>query len=539
MIRLTRRELVATSAFGLGGLALPGGAATAQALLTASGFTHDVASGEPARDSVLLWTRFVGSASGTARLTAEVSEAPDFARLVGGGMTITGPWRDWTAKVTVDGLRPDTRYHYRFVAADGTRSPVGRTRTLPGNAARRFTIGIFSCANLPVGAFNAYAHAAARDDIDLMLHLGDYFYEYKRGVYPADNPRWDLVAPQTEILALADYRLRYASYRADRDLLALHNRHPMVVSMDDHESANDCWEGGAQNHQPDEGDWATRKMAAIQAWREWMPVDDEPYKAYEIGDLATLFRTDTRLLARSVQLDPQPMIAAPDALAAFKAGAWSDPARTMMGSPQESWLAHGLAASTASHKRWQVVGVGTVMGETYMPETARSWVAPDAPERAHRFTESGIALAKAGLPFNMDAWGGYPAARARMLSAAQAARANLIVVSGDSHNAWAYELKNGGRPAGVEFGGHAVTSPGYEAAVRGIAPTAVAAALMQASPELKWADTSRRGYMRLSLTPTAATNEWVFMDTIATRSLATSASHQMRVRPGTATLETV
>lgn len=538
MIHLTRRQLVATSAFGLGGLVLPGAAATAQALLGASGFTHDVASGEPTRDSVLLWTRFVGTGD-SARLTAEVSETPDFARLAGGGATITGPWRDWTAKVTVDGLKPGTRYHYRFVAADGSRSPVGRTRMLPAGATRSFNIGIFSCANLPVGALNAYAHAAARDDIDLMLHLGDYIYEYRRGVYPSDNPRWDLVAPQTEIVALADYRLRYASYRADRDLQALHNRHPMVVSMDDHESANDSWEGGAQNHQPDEGDWATRKMAALQAWREWMPVDDEPFKSYEIGDLATLFRTDTRLLARSVQLEPPLTGDAQAALPGFKAGAWSDLARTMMGSSQEDWLAHGMRASTAGRKRWQVVGVGTVMGETYMPVAARGWIAPDAPERARRYTESGIALAKAGLPFNMDSWGGYPAARARLLRAAQAARANLVVVSGDSHNAWAYDLANDGRRAGVEFAGHAVTSPGYEASMRAVSPIAVATALMQASPELKWADTSRRGYMRLSLTPAAATNEWVFVDTIQTRSLATSAPHRMRVRPGEATLETV
>lgn len=538
MIQLTRRELVATSAFGLGGLALPGGGAAAQALFAASGFTHDVASGEPSQGSVLLWTRYVGS-GGSARVTAEVSDTADFRRIVAGGVTETGPWRDWTAKVTVDGLQPGTRYYYRFVAADGSRSAVGRTKTLPAGATRSFSVAIFSCANMPFGAFNAYAHGTARDDIDLVIHLGDYFYEYKRGNYPADNPLWDKVLPQTEIVALADYRLRYASYRADPDLRALHTRHPMIVSMDDHESANDCWEGGAENHQPNEGDWATRKMAAIQAWREWMPVDDQPYKAYEIGDLATLFRTDTRLLARSIELEPPPTADVTATLNDFKAKVWSDPARTMMGSPQENWLAQGLAASTAARKRWQVVGVGTVMGEQYMPREVVDWMPRDVSEQQRRRVENGVALAKAGLPFNMDAWGGYPAARARLLGAAQAARANLIVVSGDSHNAWAHDLKNAGRPAGVEFAGHAVTSPGWEAAARGVSPATVAAGHMQASPELRWADTSRRGYMRLALTPVAATNEWVFVDTVASRSLATSGSHTMRVRPGAATLETV
>lgn len=350
MIRNSRRHLIATSAFGIGGLAFQSGKLAAQVLGAAKGFTHNVASGEPAGDSVLLWTRYVGTGD-SAHVKVEVSETPDFARIVGGGQQITGPWRDWTAKITVDGLSPNKRHYYRFAGADGTISPVGRTKTLPMGGVPKFGLAVFSCSNLPVGAFNAYAHAAARDDIDATLHLGDYFYEYKRGGYPENNPRWDLVAPSTELLSLADYRLRYASYRADRDLQALHNRHPMMLSWDDHESANDSWEGGAENHQANEGDWAIRKITAMQAYREWLPVDDEPYKAYEFGNLATLFRTETRLLARSRQPEVAPLFASADvaaALTAFKAGTWRDPAATMMGTTQESWLAHALKASTAA-----------------------------------------------------------------------------------------------------------------------------------------------------------------------------------------------
>ncbi len=541
MIRIDRRQLLATSAFGLGGLAFQSGKLAAQTLGQARGFTHNVASGEPSGDSVLLWTRYVGSGD-SARVTAEVSASEDFARIIGGGTVVTGPWRDWTAKVTVDGLAPARRYFYRFVAADGTRSPVGRTKTLPVGDTAACAIAVFSCSNLPVGAFNAYGHAAARDDIDLTLHLGDYFYEYKRGDYPADNPRWNLVAPQTEALSLADYRLRYASYRTDPDLQAVHNRHPMIATMDDHESANDSWEGGAENHQRDEGDWTLRKIAASQVYREWMPVGDLPYATYELGSLATLFRTDTRLLARSLQPTTASLFTGadiPGALATFKAGEWADPARTMMGSAQESWLAHALRASTAAGKRWQVVGTGTIMGQTMMPPEAASWLRPDAPENNRRYTASGIALGKAGLPFNYDNWGGYPAARARLLSAAQTARANLIMLAGDSHNAWAYELSNDGRRAGVEFAGHAVSSTGFENATRGIDPATVAAALVRTSPELKWADTSRRGYMRLSLTPETATNDYVFMETVETRTLATQPTKTLRVRRGTATLKGV
>jgi alkaline phosphatase D len=210
----------------------------------------------------------------------------------------------------------------------------------------------------------------------------------------------------------------------------------------------------------------------------------------------------------------------------------------MMGTTQESWLAHGLKASVRAKKRWQIVGTGTIMGETYMPREAGVWLKPDAPDRNKQYILRGIEFTKASLPFNFDNWGGYPAARGRLLSAAQAASANLVMLAGDSHNAWAYELSNNGRAAGVEFAGHAVTSPGYEYS-SSADPKVVAAALLKSSPELKWADTSRRGYMALTLTPTAATNEWVFMQTVTARSLATQPSHRMRVKPGVAKLETV
>ena len=541
MIRIDRRQLMVTSAFGLGGLMLPQGRLVAQMLDAARGFTHDVASGEPDVDSVLLWTRFVGNGS-SAHVRAEISASPDMTNVIARNEMITGPWRDWTVKITLDGLNAGQRYYYRFIGDDGSKSLIGRTKTLPVGAVRNFNVAVFSCSNLPVGEFNAYGHAAARDDIDVTLHLGDYFYEYKRGGYPADSPRWNLVMPQTELFSLADYRLRYASYRSDPQLRALHNRHAMITSMDDHESANDSWEGGAQNHQPDEGDWNARKMAATQAYREWMPIDDEPYKAYQIGDLATLFRTDTRLLMRSEQRETDALFKAPDvqaALTKFKRERWADPAVTMMGTTQESWLSHGLKASVRGRQHWQVVGVGTIMGETYMPREAAGWLAKDAPDRDKRYTLGGIELAKAGLPFNFDNWGGYPAARARLLSAAQGASANLVVLSGDSHNAWAYELSNNGRAAGVEFAGHAVTSSGYESSTQGIDPTVIAAALVKSSPELKWADTSRRGYMALTLTPTSATNEWVFMQTIGERTLATQASKRLRVKAGAAKLESV
>jgi len=531
-IRIDRRAFVLTGTLGLGAYAVPGFAQVAMA----DGFTHNVASGEPGPTSMLLWTRYVGKGD-SAKLKVEVSESADFAKVVAGGEAITGPWRDWTTKIVVTGLKPATRYHYRFVAPDGSVSPAGRTRTLPQGDAARFGIAVFSCSNIGFGYFNAYAHAAARDDIDLAVHLGDYIYEYPHGYYPSADQTVPgrLPLPATEILHLADYRLRYASYRADPDLQALHAAKPMLIQWDDHESANDSWEGGAQNHNPDkEGDWNARRAAAMQAWREWMPVSDEPWKAYEIGTLATLFRTETRLLGRTRPYSAAPFLMADDPVAALKAfrdGAWQDPAMTMMGWEQEAWIAAELRRSVRAGTRWQVTGFGTIMGRQVAPKQAMDWLKPDAPEVAKRYVKAGVTLAALGLPTNLDNWGGYPAARARFLKSAQAANANLVVLSGDSHNAWAYDLAQDGRPAGVEFAGHAVTSPGYESSTAAD-PKVIARALVETNAELKWCDTSRRGYMALTLTPDQVRNDWLFAETVRTRTPAASIGHSATVRRG-------
>lgn len=439
---IDRRSLVLTAMMGMGATALPGFAFAAQALGAARGFTHSVASGEPAGDSVLLWTRFVPADGGPVELRVELAETADFARVVAGGAQITGPWRDHTAKITVDGLQPGRSYHYRFIAPDGSMSPVGRTATLPDAGIRPWRAAIFSCSNMGYGWFNAYGHAAARDDLDCAIHLGDYFYEYAPDHYPAasDTVPGRVPAPMAETIHLADYRLRYASYRADPDLQTLHAKLPMIVQWDDHESANDSWEGGAENHDPaTEGDWNARRAASIQAYREWMPVSDEPWKAYDIGGLATLFRTETRLLARTRQPDVAALFKQADpavALKAFRDGAWMDPATTMMGSQQEVWLSHAMRASVRSGRPWQIVGFGTIMGATVMPAEASGWLG-GASDRARGYVESAIAAARVGLPFNFDNWGGYPAARARFLKSVQAMGGNTVVLSGDSHNAWA------------------------------------------------------------------------------------------------------
>lgn len=539
--QIDRRRLLLTGAFGLGAFAL-GGAAAAQALLNATGFTHNVASGEPGPESILLWTRYVAPHRGDAELTVELSESADFVRARVGGVASAKRADDHTARLVVRGLQPGRLYHYRFIAPDGTLSPVGRARTLPVGAVERFTLGVFSCANMPYGWFNAYAHAAARDDIDLMVHLGDYIYEYPRGVYPgAERAVADrVIEPATEAIHLTDYRLRYASYRLDPDLQRLHQQFSMIAQHDDHEIANNAWRDGAENHNPGEGSYAARKRAAIKAYYEWLPVSGEPWTQYDIGALATIFRPETRLVGRSPLLDLHQAIAGGgdpvETLRALRDGPLQDPTRSLMGRTQERWLYQAIDHSKRRGAKWQVVAQQVVMGNLRIPQLPPALLAGLTlpPDQAGYFRVIDAA-SKVGLPPDLDGWAGFPAARARLLQAAQAADADLVVLSGDSHNAWAFDLPNDGRSVGVEFAGHSVSSPGLEAYLT-VPPAMIAQFIRSASPDLQWVDTSNRGYMTVELTPEKASAEWVFMQSVATRSTATQPGHRMAVNHGSRTL---
>lgn len=532
---LDRRQVLQLGALGAGALAIPG---TATALGSARGFTHNVASGEPSQTSVLLWTRFV--APREVRLQAEVAETESFDSVVGGGEALASPERDHVAKLSVADLQPGRWYYYRFRAPDGSTSPVGRTRTLPDGPTGRFKLALFSCSNLGFGWFNAYAHAAKRDDIDLVIHVGDYLYEYQRGRYPDPDKglRSDSLFPPDELVRLTDYRLRHAAYRSDLDLRRLHQLYPMIAMWDDHENANDSWEGGAQNHQPEtEGPWNVRKAAAMRAYREWMPVSDNVYAEYRVGDLATIFRPETRLAARSRQLRYAEAIAGQErdpqaALIAFRDGPWQDPARTILGAPQEQQLAAGFKRSVGAGIRWQILAQQVVMGSLLTPPQAAGWARQDSSEEVKTRTRLGLLASSLGLPLNLDAWDGYPAARARLLKSAQESGANLVVLTGDTHNGWALDLKQGDVPAGVEFAGHSVTSPGMESSLAHVSPADVAGALVRHNPQLKWANTSRRGYVTVELTPDTAVGEWLFLDTILKRSTALAGTHRMSSERG-------
>lgn len=527
----SRRQLLQLGALGLAGLSAPLRA------VTGGGFTHGVASGEPGPDRVLLWTRYA-SGSDTA-LKWELSESDDFAKVAASGDCTASPANDHCVKAWASGLEPGQWYFYRFIAPGGATSVTGRTRTLPVGKVSKFRIAVFSCSNYGFGWFNAYAHACEAGDFDLVMHLGDYFYEYKRGEYPKVKEALpERVLPVDEAVTLAGYRERFATYRSDPDLQRLHQLWPMVPMWDDHETANDTWAGGAENHQPGEGDWPARKAASERAYREWLPVSDDYWTRYEIGDLATLFKLESRHLARMEQFDLVAVAKGLNgeqlsaAMQRFRGGPYLDPARTLLGPQQEAWLAGALKASTRAHKPWQVLGQQVVMGQLRMTPTALDGMSDKSPDWLKARIAAYVAAGQQGVPLNMDAWDGYPAARDRLYKAALEANANLLVLSGDSHNAWAFDLDRQGHRVGVEMGGTSVTSPGAEDSLPWIRPDALARESVAANPQLKWCDTSQRGYTAVELTPKAATCEWRFMASVRQKGTALAGVKRMTVLAG-------
>lgn len=516
---IDRRAFLSATAAGL---ILPARPALAR-LWPASGFTHGVASGFPEPGAVTFWTRYASVTGASSYLKLEVAEDEDMRRIVARA-NVEARADSWgTAQVRLDGLPDRGWLWYRFTAPDGSQSMLGRTKTLPWGPQEQVKLAVFSCSNRPFGHFNAYAHAAARADIDAVIHLGDYIYEYPVGTYPDAVMPGREILPADEIIMIDDYRQRYASYRADPALQALHARFPMIAIWDDHEFANDTWKGGAQNHQDDEGVWNLRRDAARKAHHEWLMSPQTPWQRYDFGTLLSVITLDTRMSGRDQQLDLGLAVrGGPASLKAFQTGPWQSPERTLLGSEQEAWFAREIAATVKSGQRWQLIAQQVVMGDIFTPRQAAEWLGPNADQRAINYVKGGIAAAQAGIPGAQDMWSGYPQARRRLLKAMADAGANPIVIAGDSHNAWAFNHSLDGKPVAAEFGVQSVTSPGYESSLAAD-PALIRAGLLQSSPGLQWCDTSRRGYLTLSFTPAETRCEWVFMDTIKAVSTATTA----------------
>jgi len=278
-------------------------------LLPGPVFRHGVASGDPQLHRVMLWTRVTPrSAEQKVAVRVVVAKDPRMKQVVRRMTGLATPYSDFTVKLDAFGLQPDETYYYQFQAL-GEASPVGRTRTLPRET-DRVRLGIASCSNWPAGFFGAYALLAQQSDLNAIVHLGDYIYEYGNGTYGDGTAINRIPEPNMETVTLNDYRTRYAQYRRDYQLQEAHRLHPWILVWDDHEVANDAFKDGAENHQTDEGDWLLRKAAALRAYFEWLPIRDtfgwreregRIFRRFRFGDLVQLDMLDTRLCGRERQ----------------------------------------------------------------------------------------------------------------------------------------------------------------------------------------------------------------------------------------------
>ena len=512
-------------------------------------FAHGVASGDPLARKVILWTRLTTDRQGRVPVLWEVATDAACHRVVRAGIAFTGAEQDHTVKVDVTGLRPDTVYHYRFRIGRHL-SPVGRTRTLPVGAVEQIRLAVFTCSNYPAGYFHAYGEAAKRDDLHAAIHLGDYIYEYGRDGYASADAAalGREVEPAGELLTLDDYRQRYAQYRTDPDLQAVHAAMPFIHVWDDHEIANDTWKNGAENHDPvTEGEFNARRAAALQAFHEWLPVrspdplrKEKIFRSFPFGNLVSLHMLDTRVIARDLQLDYAAYFGANGFDTARFAADMANPARQLLGAEQMLWLHQQLSESSAT---WQVLGQQVLMGRMNIPAplvlgqisfSAYSVLLGKAQTAPGSLTawEQAI-LAQPAIPYNLDAWDGYAVARETVLGMARTLDKNLVVLAGDTHNAWASDLQDlQGRQVGVEFAVASVSSPGLEEYFPNENPLAVATGLEAIIGPLKYANTGDRGYMVVTATAEACRCDWHYVSTVKHAEYIVLDGMSLRTLPG-------
>jgi alkaline phosphatase D len=503
---LSRRSFLKQAGLGAALLPLPllpgcGSSDPAASAGVDTVFRHGVATGDPLADRIIFWTRITAAAT-SPEVLLRVYADPALTQWVATSSALATADRDYTVKIDQAGLQPATTYYYVFEAL-GFRSPTGRTRTAPAGASARLRFGLVSCSSIAHGYFNAYRFIAQRADLDAIIHLGDYVYEYASDpasgddVYGTARP----YEPTHEMKTLADYRTRHAFYkRTEPELQELHRQFPLIATWDDHESADNSWRDGAVNHNAGDGVWSERKAWAQRAFAEWMPIrlpDGDPAKIWRrhaYGGLAELFLLDTRLYDRDVPLSAPMQPQEPR----------NDPSRRMVGPEQRQWLSDGLAASTAT---WKLIANQVVFHQ---------WI-----------LQAGLKSAGGPLGLNGDAWDGYTVERQLIIDALRAGPVdNVVFLTGDVHSTWiaditddpnnpaAYDPATGAGSVATEFVVTSVTSPANDQ----IALAEPAAPAFQGlNPHIKYLELSSKGYMVLDVTPARVLGEVYYVSTIAER----------------------
>lgn len=568
--KISRRELIQKSLFGFGALSLPvaftgcNDGSDDESTEAQADFLHGVASGDPLQDKVILWTRLTPvDLSVRLKVTWEIATDNQFKQNLKTGMVETTKTDDFTVKVDAAGLQANTIYYYRFRFGNKISS-VGQTKTLPITT-NKVTFAVCSCSNYPAGYFYVYREMA-KQNVDVIIHLGDYIYEYGADGYAAEDAvKLGRTLPtdnNKEIIKLDDYRKRYALYRQDKDLQAAHQRHPFIVIWDDHELANDTWRDGAENHQSDEGTFSDRKLAALQAYFEWMPIRPVSntdhlniYRQFNFGSLVELTMLDTRIIARDKQLEYADYMTAAGLNARKFQADLTDPKRTLMGYTQRDWLVDKLKQSTAT---WNVIGQQVLMSKMWIPAelllslgqiTSGGASAETLAKMNAQITE--LVTLKLRLeqgdptltaqektrvttvvPYNLDAWDGYYAERETVYENLASLNKKVIVLAGDTHNAWAsYLYSQKGQYVGVELATSSVSSPGLEKYLS--IPMAQLQqfefAFTTLIDELAYCNLNQRGYLLVTLDQAQVQSDWIFVDSIKNAEYKVDTSRQYQL----------
>jgi alkaline phosphatase D len=466
-------------------------------------FYHGVASGDPLQDRVILWTRVTPEDStAIVNVRWEISTSNSFSSIEESDSLSTSALRDFTVKVDVAGLKAGTKYFYRFKALNQT-SEIGETKTLSQNP-DSIKLAVVSCANWEWGFFNPYEKIALRPEVDAVVHLGDFIYEYGIGIY-GDTTIGRLNIPSHEIISLKDYRLRYSQYRLDKGLHDISMKHPMIAIWDDHEIANNSYISGAQNHQPNEGDYERRKTAARQAYYEWIPIRESEthYRTFSFGKLADLIMLDERLAGRQRPVE-----------------SLSDPTyqsedRTMLGKAQFDWSENQLKNSRST---WKIIGNQVI------------------------FSDMNTQALYSQMPTNFDSWDGYPAEKRKLKNfIIQNKIKDVVFITGDAHSSWAIEVatdvKKKYNPFATELVTTSISSANGNEKFTDAEVKEAEAKMLEVNPHLKYINNRDHGYMLLSISQQKIKAEWWFVNTVRLPETGEFLGKIAQVKVGTVKIE--
>ena len=526
------------------------------AMIAQNAFPWGVASGDPTAHELIVWTAIAPAnenvvsvplileyvlVQGQAEDPAQWNQLFEQGPVQQLGESLALKARDYTVKIDLGNsalydntqfgvgqmptLAADQTVLYRFRAGSQT-SRIGRSKTLPEGEVEQIRFATMSCSNLPAGLFSVY-EMVRKESLDFVIHLGDYLYEGGgggEGLSRNGVPRRPI--PAKEMVLVEDYVQRHQQYKADPELQALHATHPMIAVWDDHEITNDAYKDGADNHQPEEGDYLVRRAIAIRTYYNWMPLRErfsrqettfapDPreviYRDFQVGDLCSLIMLDTRIIGRDKQAE---IVAVdPDRF---------NPQRNLLGLDQRRWLSDRLFASKQKNSLWTVLGQQVMFGQLNLLELPQV-----------KLLDQSVLGNIAAV--NMDQWDGYVAERNRVFNLIKdIGIENLVVLTGDIHTSWAIELYEnpfallGANPLqkslGVEVVTPSVTSSGFPDEVADV----VSAALPLLNPHIKYNELKTKGFALLEMSRTRLSVTWKYAQSITDESMIGMENEAMR-----------